>query len=66
MFTISGTPELRLLYDTWNRYTPDKYFGIIADYSGPVLMLNGNLDNQTPMQWADLASRHFQGQDQVG
>jgi hypothetical protein len=52
--------EQRIAFDLWNRYTPDQYEGQYPNYANPLLMLNGDLDPQTPLHWADLASVHFQ------
>jgi hypothetical protein len=62
-FATYSPPQLRLKYDIWNRYTPDRFVnGYGSNYTGPILLLNGDLDPQTPIHWSDEAFENFQNE----
>jgi pimeloyl-ACP methyl ester carboxylesterase len=51
----------RSLYDTWPRYPRDAYAGKYAPAEAPMLMLNGTLDPQTPIDFAlEIAPNYTQ------
>jgi len=39
-------------YDMWPKYEKDEYYSLFADFSGPILMMNGTLDPQTTLEMA--------------
>ena len=52
-------------YEMWPRFDPDEYNGGFADYSGPLLMLQGGLDPATPVEHAEVVGDHFDGPAQT-
>jgi len=53
------------MLDDWDLYAPDEYYNQYAvSYSNPLLLLNGDLDPQTPLKWATIASSHFRHNNQ--
>jgi hypothetical protein len=50
---------MRDLYDVWPRYEHDAYVGKYPESSAPVLMLNGTLDPQTPLEFAQAVAPHY-------
>ncbi len=50
--------------DTWPHYTPDSYFKQWASQDVPLLMMNGTLDLQTPIEIADNAEQNLTGEHQ--
>eukprot|EP01084_Bolivina_argentea_P087764 158513_1 len=50
----------RLWWDIWNRYPPnEQVYGQYANPSIPMLLLNGNLDPQTPDTWAIHSAEQY-------
>lgn len=62
--SIDAGPTYADALDVWPLYEPDGYFGQYAATSVPMLMLNGDLDPQTPLRVAQPMGDHFQGLDQ--
>ncbi|KAH3764241.1 alpha/beta hydrolase fold [Pelomyxa schiedti] len=61
-FTGGSSVSNRMWYDYWDRYTPDEYANNLPSVSGlPLLMLNGNLDPQTPLYFAEEVYNHYAG-----
>ncbi len=52
-------PKLRDAYDMWPRYTPDALVGKYPASQVPVLMMNGTLDPQTPLEFAEAIAPHY-------
>lgn len=52
-------PALRDAYDMWPRYTPDALVGKYPTSQVPVLMMNGTLDPQTPLEFAEAIAPHY-------
>jgi len=65
-FATLGPPSLRQFLDDWDTYTPDEYYNQFAvSYSNPVLLLNGDLDPQTPLKWATTTANYFHHPNQL-
>ncbi|KAH3731662.1 alpha/beta hydrolase fold [Pelomyxa schiedti] len=61
-FSGASSVSARKWYDYWHPYTPDEYENKFPDVSGlPLLMLNGNLDPQTPLFFAEEVYNHYAG-----
>src|SRR5262249_33343082 len=58
-FSTGLSATLRSLYDLWPRYTPDAYSGAYPKSNVPLLMLNGTLDPQTPIDLADQIAMNY-------
>ena len=58
-FAPGTIPEDEMLYPLWPRYPQDKYVGAFATSKVPILMLNGTLDPQTPIDVASVAKQHY-------
>ncbi|CAN5693424.1 hypothetical protein BH11MYX4_BH11MYX4_52440 [soil metagenome] len=52
-------PKLRDAYDMWPRYKPDALVGKYPTSQVPVLMMNGTLDPQTPLEFAQAIAPHY-------
>jgi pimeloyl-ACP methyl ester carboxylesterase len=52
-------PKLRDAYDMWPRYQPDALVGKYPTTRVPVLMMNGTLDPQTPLEFAEAIAPHY-------
>lgn len=52
-------PKLRDAYDMWPRYAPDGLVGKYPNSNVPVLMMNGTLDPQTPLEFAQAIAPHY-------
>lgn len=52
-------PKLRDAYDMWPRYRPDALVGKYPSSNVPVLMMNGTLDPQTPLEFAEAIAPHY-------
>jgi pimeloyl-ACP methyl ester carboxylesterase len=61
---IDLSPRVAALQDAWPRYPDDAYVGQWADTSTPMLMLNGDLDPETPIWLGGRAEKHFTGENQ--
>eukprot|EP01105_Mastigella_eilhardi_P020222 TRINITY_DN4799_c0_g1_i4.p1 TRINITY_DN4799_c0_g1~~TRINITY_DN4799_c0_g1_i4.p1 ORF type:complete len:276 (+),score=72.77 TRINITY_DN4799_c0_g1_i4:839-1666(+) len=60
MFSAGGSVTNRFYYDFWDRYEPDEYANGFFKVNGlPVLMMNGNLDPQTPLYLGTEVHRHL-------
>lgn len=57
-------PALILEWGKWPTYEDDGTFGKLADTGVPLLMLNGLLDPQTPIDTALPAAQHFTAENQ--
>lgn len=53
------------LHDDWPIYPADEYVGGFPDTDVPVLILQGTLDPQTPLEVAAVAAEHFTGPHQT-
>lgn len=58
-------PAFAPLYDTWPRYTPDEHQGTFPDTSIPMLMINGSLDPQTPIETAQAVESLYTRPGQI-
>src|SRR6185503_1229883 len=47
------------LYDLWPRYPHDMYVGEYPSAAYPMLLMNGTLDPQTPIEFADEIVPHY-------
>ncbi|KAL0490555.1 RGS7 [Acrasis kona] len=57
-FRVSGYVNL-LLSGGWSTYAPSPYKGRVANYTGPILILNGDLDPQSSVQSAVNLSSYY-------
>jgi pimeloyl-ACP methyl ester carboxylesterase len=53
------------VYFYWPKYTPDAYVNAWPTTKIPMLMVNGTLDTETPIDTALVASKHFNGPHQT-
>jgi len=60
-FSTNVGPQMRALQDAWPLYPQDQYVYNWPDTQIPVLMMNGDLDPQTPPWVAAPAESHFTG-----
>lgn len=51
--------SLREAYDAWPRYERDKWVGGYSTSSVPLLLMNGTLDPQTPLEFAEVVAPHY-------
>lgn len=63
--SLDAAPRIAWLREAWPRYTPDALSSTWAASSAPLLMLNGTLDPQTPLEIASPAQERFQGRHQT-
>jgi pimeloyl-ACP methyl ester carboxylesterase len=54
-------PSLHAIQDVWPAYPDDEWVDAWAAPVSPVLMLNGDLDPQTPIWLGELAAEHLAG-----
>ena len=61
IYDIKGTSyNNRFWWDLWNRYIPNnETYGKFADPMVPMLLLNGDLDPQTPDDWAIYSAKEY-------
>lgn len=59
VFFEKDDTQLRDLYDIWPRYAHDEYVGKYPQSPVPVLLLNGTLDPQTPVEFAQIVAPHY-------
>jgi hypothetical protein len=59
LFAPGAGPEDEMLYPLWPRYPHDAYVGKFATATVPILMLNGTLDPQTPIDVASVAGQKY-------
>jgi len=52
-------------YESWPRYAPDELHGGVADTDAPMLLMNGSLDPQTPLDEALRFGASFDGAHQT-
>ena len=62
--SIDLSPRVAALQDAWPRYPDDAYVGQWATTDLPLLMMNGDLDPQTPIWVGSQADPHFNGANQ--
>jgi hypothetical protein len=62
--SIDLSPRVAILQDDWPRYPDDEYVGRWAETGTPLLMMNGDLDPQTPIWVGGRAADHFTGENQ--
>jgi pimeloyl-ACP methyl ester carboxylesterase len=55
----SGVNQGYLSLQQWPRYPHDEHWGKLPEARVPVLVLNGTLDSQTPIEIAEKARAHF-------
>ncbi|MCY1060699.1 alpha/beta fold hydrolase [Nannocystis sp. SCPEA4] len=53
------------LYDQWPRYPHDPHVGEYPAVTFPMLLMNGTLDPQTPIEFADEIAPHYSGPNQT-
>jgi pimeloyl-ACP methyl ester carboxylesterase len=53
------SPLIADAYDAWPRYSRDPWVGRYPETKVPVLLLNGTLDTQTPIEFAEEVARHY-------
>jgi hypothetical protein len=52
-------PALHDINDAWPHYARDSFVGRYPDTNVPVLIMNGTLDAQTPIEFADAIAPHY-------
>jgi pimeloyl-ACP methyl ester carboxylesterase len=52
-------PALRDAYDAWPKYERDEWVGKYSTTKVPVLLMNGTLDPQTPIEFATQIAPHY-------
>ncbi len=65
LISPDATLDLIALRERWPRYAPDALAGAWASVQVPMLMLNGNLDPQTPLSIAAPAAEAFSAPGQT-
>lgn len=53
------------LAPVWPTFDTDAFHGVLPDYAGPLLMLQGGLDSATPLEEASVLADHFTGPAQT-
>ncbi len=61
----AGIDALADVYDAWPRYTPDDLTQKYPTDATPVLILNGTLDSQTPIEVASQVKPHYTAANQT-
>lgn len=58
---VFAAPEssIRKLYDAWPRYPRDAFVGAYPVTNVPMLLMNGTLDTQTPLAFAETVASHY-------
>jgi pimeloyl-ACP methyl ester carboxylesterase len=64
-FSLDVGPEMAALYIDWPRYARDEYFEQFADTRVPSLMLQGELDPQTPPVVAEPLAERWSAEHQT-
>ncbi|NUO48324.1 MAG: alpha/beta fold hydrolase, partial [Polyangiaceae bacterium] len=65
LFVSTGlTPRVAAVQDVWPAYADDAYVDAWAETSTPLLMMNGDLDPQTPIWVGSEAADHLDGEGQ--
>jgi pimeloyl-ACP methyl ester carboxylesterase len=59
VFWHKDDTQMRDLYDLWPRYPHDGFVGKYPQTNVPVLLLNGTLDPQTPLEFAQEVAPHY-------
>jgi pimeloyl-ACP methyl ester carboxylesterase len=59
VFFEKDDTHTRDLYDIWPRYPHDQFVGGYPQSNVPVLLLNGTLDPQTPVEFAQAVAPHY-------
>ena len=62
--SIALTPRVTAVQDVWPAYADDVYVDAWADTATPLLMMNGDLDPQTPIWVGSEAADHLNGEGQ--
>jgi len=62
--TTGLAPRVTAVQDIWPAYADDQYVDNWADTSVPILMMNGDLDPQTPIWVAEPAGQNLNGPNQ--
>ena len=57
-------PRVGAQFDIWPRYQHDEYVSEWPTTSTPMLMMNGTMDPQTPLESAEIVQQHFDGSHQ--
>jgi pimeloyl-ACP methyl ester carboxylesterase len=65
VFPNSGIDQLADVRDAWPLYSLDMFAHEYATTTPPMLMLNGTLDSQTPIELAGAAKSHYAGPNQT-
>jgi pimeloyl-ACP methyl ester carboxylesterase len=63
--SLDWTVERADVYGYWPKYPPDAYIDGWPTTTIPMLMVNGTLDTETPIETALVASTHFAGAHQT-
>ncbi|UQA60733.1 alpha/beta fold hydrolase [Polyangium aurulentum] len=58
-FWVGDTAAEHALYDAWPRYERDAYVGEYPTTKVPMLLMNGTLDPQTPIEFAEEIAPHY-------
>lgn len=59
--SIDAGPRMAGAVGSWPIYATDEYYNEFAESAVPLLMLNGDLDPQTPLEVALPTGEHFKG-----
>jgi pimeloyl-ACP methyl ester carboxylesterase len=62
--SIGLTPRVAAVQDAWPAYPDDAWVGAWAETDTPLLMMNGDLDPQTPIWVGGQAADHLHGPNQ--
>ncbi len=61
----AGAAHLATEYDAWPKYPRDEFVGRYPTTTIPVLLLNGTLDSQTPIEAAERTKTHYTAEHQT-
>jgi pimeloyl-ACP methyl ester carboxylesterase len=62
---VSGSSDLGRVQSVWPSYARDEHVGAFAKTDVPLLMINGTIDFQTPIELASTIGPHFTGPHQT-
>jgi pimeloyl-ACP methyl ester carboxylesterase len=65
LYSLNWASDRAAVYESWPKYPADQYALAWPKATLPMLMLNGTLDPQTPIESAQIAATHFNGPHQT-